>query len=78
MKAYLANSFSDEEGAPASEGKLVYLRGSKNDVSDMCRFLNAAVEWLENHDSCHMHFSDFLEGWNKNDHIDLVIDVGQD
>ena len=78
MKAYLADSFSDEEGAPADESKLVYLRGSKNEVSDLSRFLSSAVEWLEDHDSCHLHLSDFLEDWNKKDHIDLVIDVGQD
>lgn len=77
MKAYLADSFSDEDGAPATEGKLVYLRGSKQEVSDLCKFLNSAVQWLEHNDSCHMHFSDFLENWSKNDQFDLIIDVGQ-
>ena len=77
MEAHLASTFSDEEGSPAVAGKLVYIRGTKRDIIDLHNFLGKAVAVLEDAESCHMHFQDFLDSWSKEQHIDLVIEVGQ-
>ncbi len=77
MKAYLADSFSDEDGPAATEGKLVYIRGTKEDVRELADFLDSVVNHLETSDACHLHFQDHFEKWSKAKHIDLVIDVGQ-
>ena len=78
MEVYLADSFSDEEGSPAVPGKLVYFRGSKADVQALHEFLGEALNHLESSEKCHMHLQDHMDNWNKQDHVDFVIDVGQE
>jgi len=38
MKAYLANTFSDEEGPLAEEGKTIIIHADKNKLLAICDF----------------------------------------
>jgi len=75
LKAYLADSFADEEGSMAQEGKTVYLQGSKKGLLELCSFFEAVGQQLKQEDTCHMHFQDHLKTWAKNTHIDVVVDL---
>lgn len=75
MKAYLANTFADEQGPQAVEGKTVYIRASKEQIKELSIFLSKVAEYVENNSTCHMHFQDYEENWNKERYIDLVIDL---
>jgi len=78
MKAYLADTFSDEEGPRAEEGKTVYIRGSKQSLMELCSFFAAVAQHLEQNDTCHMHFQDCAQAWAKETHIDVSIELDED
>lgn len=73
LKAFLANSFADEEGPMAQEGKTVYLQGSKRELLALCDFFKAIGQYLKQEDTCHLHFRDYLEIWDKSMYIDVVV-----
>ncbi len=75
MKVFLADSFSDEEGPMAEEGKTVYIQGDKQKILELCDFFQKVSQYLEDSDSCHMHFRDSSSNWNKGKYIDVAIDV---
>jgi hypothetical protein len=77
LKVFLANSFADEEGPLAEEGKTVYVQGSKEKVLELCKFFKSVADHLENSDYCHMHFMDSSSSWNKQSYIDIAVDVEQ-
>lgn len=75
LKTFLADSFADEEGSMAQEGKTVYLQGSKTELLELCSFFEAVGQHLKQEGVCHMHFQDYLDTWGKNTHIDVVVDL---
>lgn len=75
MKVFLADSFSDEEGPLAEEGKTVYIQGSREKLLELCQFFKEIANHLENDESCHMHFRDSSNSWNKQNYIDVAVDV---
>ena len=75
MKAYSANTFSEEEGPMAVEGKTVYINASKEEIVKLAKFLNRVAAYIENNDICHMHFRDYEPDWNKQTYIDLAIEL---
>jgi len=78
LKAYLADSFPDEEGSQAQEGKTVYIHGSKQSLLELCSFFAAVSQHLSQNDMCHMHFQDYSRAWAKEWHIDVSIDLDED
>jgi len=75
LKVFLADSFSDEEGPMAEEGKTVYIQGDKQKILELCKFFQEVAQYLENADFCHMHFQDSSSNWNKKNYIDVAVDV---
>jgi hypothetical protein len=72
---FLTESFSDEEGPLAYEGKTVYIQGSKEKLLELCQFFQKVANYLESNESCHMHFRDSSESWDKQNYIDVAVDV---
>lgn len=79
MKLFLSDSFSDEEGSQAQEGKTVYVKGSRQSLLELCSFFASVEKYLQNKDGapCHMHFQDQLESWDRLKHIDVVIELDE-
>ena len=77
MKAYLANTFADEDGPMAEEGKTVYIYGSKDKLLELCSFFSEIEKHIKENDTCHMHFSDFASKWNKESYIDIAVDIDE-
>ena len=77
MKAYLADSFSDEDGPMATEGKTVIIHASKAEVLAIARYMTEVAEHLEGANYCHMHLRDSMNGWSKSKHIDIEITVDE-
>ena len=75
MKLYLSKNHSDEDGPYAEEGKLAILYSSKEDVFRLCSFFEKVKNELETNDSIHMHFRDSFDEWNKDNQIDIEINV---
>ena len=75
MKAHLSQAFSEEEGPLAIEGKTVYIEGSKEKLKQLASFLNQVSDYLDDHDLCHMHFRDYEPNWNKEEYIDVAIEL---
>ena len=75
MKAYLANTFPDEEGPLAEEGKSVYIHGSKEKLLAVCDFFAKVAKELKDSETCHMHLMDTMEGWNRSDDVDISIEI---
>jgi hypothetical protein len=75
MKAYLANTFSEEEGPMAVEGKTVYINASKEEIKKLAKFLDKVATYVENNDLCHMQFRDYEPDWNKKNYIDVAIEL---
>ena len=77
MKAWLADTFSDEEGKTPVQGKCVMLFGTKAEVASIAKFLADVVRHLEDASYCHMHLRDNMSGWSEAKHIDLEITVDE-
>ncbi|MCX2802498.1 Imm32 family immunity protein [Microbulbifer thermotolerans] len=77
MKAYLASTFSDEEGPMAEEGKTVYIHASKERLLELAKYFAAVAEHIETNGTCHMHFRDYSEHWNKEEYIDVAVDIDE-
>lgn len=77
MKIYLSKTHAEEDGALADEGKLGVIIGSKNDIKRLSEFLYSVSEYLESNEYCHMHFRDSFKDWNKENHIDIEINVDE-
>ena len=75
MKVYLADSFSDEEGEMAVEGKTVYINASKERLIQLAEFFQSVADYVQKNDVCHMHFQDHAKDWNKEDFIDIAIEL---
>ena len=75
MKAYIASTFSEEEGPMAVEGKTVYINASKAEIQKLATFMAKVAKFVEENDPCHMHFRDFEPDWNKQDYIDVAIEL---
>ena len=75
MKAWLAETFADEEGPMAIEGRNVIIQGSKEEVRAIAEFAREVADHLESNDYCHMHLSDSMKNWNKKNHIDIQLNV---
>lgn len=77
MKAYIASTFSDEEGPMAEEGKTVYIVASKERLLELADYFSAVAEYLNNNDNvpCHMHFRDRSKAWDKENCIDVAIEL---
>jgi hypothetical protein len=56
----LATEISDGDGPAAAEGKLVYIKGAKEDFRALANFLNSVVIDLETSDIRHRHFGDMI------------------
>jgi hypothetical protein len=77
LKTFLADTFSDEEGQEALEGKTIYIQGSKQRILELCQFFEAVGEYVKQNGHCHMHFRDYLETWSKQSYIDVVVDISE-
>lgn len=77
MKAYLANTFSDEEGPMAEEGKTVYIHASKEKLLELASYFSEVAEHIEKNGTCHMHFRDHSKSWNKQEYIDIAVDIDE-
>ena len=77
MKAYLSSTFSDEEGPMAEEGKAVYIHGSKEKLLELADYFAAVSEHIRINGTCHMHFRDHSKTWNKNNYIDIAVDIDE-
>jgi hypothetical protein len=75
MKAYLANTFSDEEGPMAEEGKTIYIHASKDKLLELCKYFSEIEKHIKQNETCHMHFRDYSQNWNKQQYIDIAIDI---
>ncbi len=75
MELYLANSFSDEEGEMAVEGKTVYINASKKQLIQLAEFFKDVADYVEKNDLCHMHFRDHAPDWNKENFVDVAIEL---
>jgi len=78
MKAYLANTFPDEEGPMAEEGKTIYIYGSKEKLLELCKYFSEIEKHIKENDTCHIHFSHHSTNWNKQNYIDLAVDIDED
>ena len=78
MKAFLTETFSDEEGELAREGKTIYIRGSRQSLMELCSFFGSVAQHLKQNEACHMHFQDHAKGWAKKTHIDVSVDLDED
>ena len=77
MKAYLANTFSDEEGPMAVEGKTIYIHGNKEKLLELCRYFSEIEKHIKENNTCHMHFRDYSTNWNKDSYIDVAVDIDE-
>ncbi len=75
MKAYLANTFPDEEGPMAEEGKTIYIHGTLEQLLELCSYFSELEKHLRANETCHMHFQDHSRNWNKQNYIDVAIDI---
>ncbi|MFA4857760.1 MAG: hypothetical protein WC901_06390 [Candidatus Margulisiibacteriota bacterium] len=75
MKLWVSKTHSDEGEDLAKEGKLVIIKVTKEDVRQIASFFQKVSLYLKENDFCHMHFRDFLKGWNRKDDIDIQVDV---
>lgn len=75
MKVFLADSFADEEGPLAEEGKTVYVQGPKEKILELCKFFESVAVHLKDNEYCHMHFMDSSPSWSKEGYIDIAVDV---
>jgi hypothetical protein len=75
MELYLSKTHSDENGPFAESGKLGIIRCSKENFLQLSNFFQKVSKELETDGNCHMHFRDYLEKWNKKEHIDIQIDI---
>ena len=76
MKLYMSKTHSDEDGQ-YDEGKLCSIYCNKDDIKKLRSFIESVDDYLENNEFCHMHFRDSFSEWNKNEHIDIEIDVDE-
>ena len=76
MRAWLAQTYSDEDGL-AVEGKSVIVHGTKTDMKAIAEFMASVVEHLEGSDYCHMHLQDHMPGWKKDRHVDIEMTVDE-
>ena len=77
MQAWLADTFSDEEGEVAAEGRTVIIRASKAELMAIAKFMAEVARHLEGANYCHMHLRDSMPGWSKSEHIDVEITVDE-
>jgi hypothetical protein len=76
MNLYLSKTHSDEiDENPVEVGKLGILYGSKDEINKLCDFFSEVKEYLRNNDSCHLHFRDSFDEWNRDVHFDIEINV---
>lgn len=75
MKLYLSKSHSDEDGPFANEGKLAIIYSSKEDLLKLCNFFEKVKNELSNQENIHMHFRDSFNSWNRENHIDIEINI---
>lgn len=77
MQAWLADTFSDEEGDFAIPGKVVIIHATRDEVIAIAKFMAEVARHLEDATYCHMHLRDSMAGWSKAEHIDLEITVDE-
>lgn len=75
MRAWVATTYSDEDGSMATEGKAMIIQGSRIEIKAITRFLNTVSTYLDSNDYCHMHLHDYMEGWKKGEHIDIEVNA---
>lgn len=75
MRAWISETFADEEGPMAVEGRSVIFRGSKEEMLAIARFMAAVAEHLDTAEFCHMHLSHHMPGWTKAEHVDIEMNV---
>lgn len=80
MNLYVSNSFSDEEGPPAIEGKTAYLQGSREELLELCAFFSRVEKHLAGNSGApfHLHFRDDRQSFDKANEIDVVIGLDQE
>ena len=75
MKLYLSKTHSDEDGPISDEGKLGIVYSSKDDIKKLCDFFQEVQNYISKNDTCHMHFRDSFDDWDKDKHIDFEINI---
>lgn len=75
MKLYLSKTYSDENGPYADEGKQGIIYSSKEDLIKLCDFFEKVREELSDKKTIHMHFRDSFENWNRENHIDIEVNI---
>lgn len=75
MKIYLSKTHSDEDGSFAVEGKLGILYSKREDLIELCNFFEKVKDELSKRKNIHMHFRDSFNEWNRENHIDIEINV---
>ena len=77
MQAWLADTFSDEEGKMVAAGKTAIIHGTKTEVMVIARSMAEVVQHLDSAAYRHMHLRDSMAGWSKSNHIDIEITVDE-
>jgi len=77
MKVHLAKTFADEEDPMAEEGKAVNISGDKRKLLELCNFFTEVENHIVKNETYHMHFSLISSAWNKNSHIDVIVDIDE-
>ena len=75
MKLYVSKSHSDEEGPYADSGKLGIIYSSKEDIIKLCDFFDKVRNELSDNENLHMHFRDSFDEWNREQHIDIEVNL---
>lgn len=75
MRIFLREGFSDEEGPMADEGKLGIIYGSEEELLKICDFFEEVKRSLSESSMFHLHLRDCYEGWNKEEHIDIEVNL---
>lgn len=75
MKLYLSKTHSDEDGPYVDEGKMGIIYSSREDLLKLCDFFEKVRNELSGQENIHMHFRDSFENWNRENHIDIEVNV---
>ena len=75
MKLYLSKTHCDEDEPKAEEGKWGLIYSSKKDLLKLCNFFDKVRSELNEQENIHMHFRDSFDEWNREEFIDIEVNV---
>jgi hypothetical protein len=75
MKLFTSLFHADEDETKIEEGRYAAIFSSKEDLLKLCSFFEEVKKHISEYDNCHMHFRDSYPEWNKENHIDIEINI---